>query len=158
MFLNRDWDGGGVDDNVRGKERLILPIDGRCRWWSEVFGREDREMNPAPTSTSPGVGNVLSRGGMSNQQANGFPVEQSELVPTSVLTGVETSEQSVGAVPPAQASSGALNGIIARNPGVSAQLTAGMRGLGIGKGKEKGSGVRPKSPTGLAREMEVEMQ
>ncbi|KAL8900573.1 MAG: hypothetical protein Q9207_005634 [Kuettlingeria erythrocarpa] len=150
MFLNANWDGGEVDDNVRGKERLILPKDGQCRWWSEVFGREDREMNPTPTSTS--------HGGISNQQANDVPVEQSELVPTSVLTGVETSELSVGAVPPVHASSEALNGVIAKDRGVGAQLTVGMKGLGIGKGKQKGSGMGTKSPTGLAREMEVEMQ
>lgn len=157
MFLNKDWDGGDVDDKVRGRERLILPREGECRWWSEVFGREDREMNPAPTSTNIGVGNV-NHGGTTSQNANGAPVEQSQAVPTSVLTGVETAEQSIGAVPPVHASFGALNGSIANDRGLGAQLTAGMKGLGIGKGNGKGSELGTKSPTRLEREMEVEMQ
>ncbi|KAL8763638.1 MAG: hypothetical protein Q9184_000638 [Pyrenodesmia sp. 2 TL-2023] len=157
MFLNKDWDGGRVDDKVRGRERLILPRDGECRWWSEVFGREDREMNAAPTSINVGVGQS-NHGGTTSQNANGAPVEQPQAVPTSVLTGVETAEQSVGAVPPVQAISEALTGAITRDRGVGAQLTAGVKALGIGKGKEKGSELRTKSPMRLEREMELEMQ
>ena len=41
-----------IDDNIRGKERLILPND-EVRWWFELFGRTDAEMNgpPVPSST-----------------------------------------------------------------------------------------------------------
>ncbi|KAI4139856.1 MAG: hypothetical protein L6R39_006080 [Caloplaca ligustica] len=157
MFINREWDGGGVDDKVRGKERLLLPREGECRWWSEVFGREDREMNmpPATSNAVPG----------STRDVNGRAVvEQPQGVPSSVLTGVETADQAVGAVPPVKATSGPLNGLFGSadggapeegKGGMGAQLAAGMKGLGIGKGK---GGVRTKSPTRLAREMEVEMQ
>ncbi|KAL9037965.1 MAG: hypothetical protein Q9214_005471, partial [Letrouitia sp. 1 TL-2023] len=44
QFLNDRYD-ATVDDNVRGSERLILPVTGEVRWWSEVFGRADIEMN-----------------------------------------------------------------------------------------------------------------
>lgn len=43
-FINPDYD-PKVDDNVRGQERLIFPrLDG-IRWWHQLFGRTDSEMN-----------------------------------------------------------------------------------------------------------------
>ncbi|KAF2092326.1 phosphatases II, partial [Saccharata proteae CBS 121410] len=44
MFLNKDYD-HVVDDNIRGKERLIFPDLRKVRWWAEVFNRKDEEMN-----------------------------------------------------------------------------------------------------------------
>ncbi|KAL9111891.1 MAG: hypothetical protein Q9227_003741 [Pyrenula ochraceoflavens] len=44
-FTNEKWDGGGVNDNVRGRERMIFPRVGEVRWWAEAFGRKDGEMN-----------------------------------------------------------------------------------------------------------------
>ena len=43
-FLNQQYD-VTVDDAVRGKERIIFPRRGEVRWWTEVFGRPDEEMN-----------------------------------------------------------------------------------------------------------------
>lgn len=34
-----------IDDTQRGHERLIFPIPAQTRWWHELFGREDAEMN-----------------------------------------------------------------------------------------------------------------
>lgn len=157
MFVNPEWDGGGVDDNVRGRERLVLPREGGCRWWSEVFGREDREMNFVSASSSTVAGNV-SYSGTPSQNTNDGGFEPAHAMPTSVLTGVETAEQSVGAVPPVEAKSGPLNGVVAKDRGVGAQLAAGVKGLGIGKGREKEFETSTKSPTRLERDMEVEMQ
>ncbi|KAI4126917.1 MAG: hypothetical protein LQ338_003494 [Usnochroma carphineum] len=165
MFTNKSWDGGQVDDKVRGSERLVLPREGECRWWSEVFGREDREMNHLPTSTGL-AGPHVSQGGTGSQTPNGRGVEQAYTIPSSVLTGVETAEQAVGAVPPVKATSGTLNAVFGNagagaedgKRGMGAQLAAGMKGLGIGKSRDKGSGLRRSSLTRLEREMEVEMQ
>lgn len=148
QFLNPNYD-ETIDDNVRGRERLVLPRGEDVRWWSEVFGREDREMN----GVSPPAGAV----GMSPGMKNGG---EAKALPTSVLTGIETAEQSVGAVPPVKGTTG--NGMMGNGEGgngkggVGSQLAAGMKGLRIGG--MKGAGARGKSPSRLEREMEVEMQ
>lgn len=38
-----------IDDNERGRERLIFPKPSEVRWWNELFGRTDTEMNGLPT-------------------------------------------------------------------------------------------------------------
>ena len=43
-FLNPRYD-PVVDDKVRGQERLIFPRVDQVRWWAELFGRTDEEMN-----------------------------------------------------------------------------------------------------------------
>ncbi|KAL8676641.1 MAG: hypothetical protein Q9186_006869 [Xanthomendoza sp. 1 TL-2023] len=147
QFLNPKFE-ERVDDNVRGRERLVLPRGEEVRWWSEVFGRDDREMNgvlPTP--------NVGASGGMKNR-------EEAKGLPTSVLTGIETAEQAVGAVPPVKGST--ENGVMGFGDsgggkgGVGSQLAAGIKGLGIGSGK--GGGAGGKSRERLQREMEAEMQ
>ncbi len=45
-WLNKEYD-GEVDDNVRGKERMIFPQLDKVRWWNELFHRTDEEMNGA---------------------------------------------------------------------------------------------------------------
>ncbi|RMD42060.1 hypothetical protein DV735_g3066, partial [Chaetothyriales sp. CBS 134920] len=50
-FLNPNYD-PVVDDKVRGKERLILPRTDEVRWWHELFGRTDEEMNGKPFDRS----------------------------------------------------------------------------------------------------------
>lgn len=44
MFLNPDYD-PTVNDLVRGQERLIFPELNEIRWWYQLFGRTDKEMN-----------------------------------------------------------------------------------------------------------------
>ena len=122
---------GTIDDHVRGKERLILPASGKLRWWNELFGRTDAEMNgPARNAGRqlPGV--------------NG-------LKPT-IVTGVETAEKAIG--------SGAAPTNALRNgdgeAGGMAKLAAGLGGLGVGeKGQEEQRGGR-----NAKQAMEVEMQ
>jgi myotubularin-related protein 6/7/8 len=43
-FTNPDYD-PTVNDNVRGKERLLFPDPKDVRWWHQVFNRTDEEMN-----------------------------------------------------------------------------------------------------------------
>jgi myotubularin-related protein 6/7/8 len=44
-FTNKEYDGGGIDDHVKGKERLLFPKLDKVRWWPEIFNRKDQEMN-----------------------------------------------------------------------------------------------------------------
>ncbi|KAI9770153.1 MAG: hypothetical protein M1840_003603 [Geoglossum simile] len=45
QFLNDSYDGGAIDERERGRERLIFPSPDEVRWWNELFGRTDEEMN-----------------------------------------------------------------------------------------------------------------
>ena len=103
-FLNPKYD-PEIDDNIRGKERLIFPKPEEVRWWNELFGRTDDEMNgktqPAVGARTNGTGEAgenelwTSVAGASGSQAgySSAPISRSR---TPVLIGVETSEGSVG--------------------------------------------------------------
>ena len=102
-FLNPKYD-AEVDDNVRGRERLIFPRIDEVRWWNEIFGRTDEEMNGKPfkmqvNGASDGESEMSSYG-MQSQISASVPVSRAR---TPVLTGVETSEASVGVASPPKA-------------------------------------------------------
>ena len=128
QFLNTQYD-ATIDDNERGHERLIFPKNGEVRWWNELFGRTDAEMNgrTAVYNHTQGIGD------------NGN---------TTVLTGVESAEDAVG---PAMAPTSPPNGFAVGIPTIAAGVAA--LGIGIGRGTRSG-----KSPSTLRDEMEVEMQ
>jgi myotubularin-related protein 6/7/8 len=114
-FLNPKYD-AEIDDNVRGKERLIFPRTDDVRWWNEVFGRTDEEMNGKTlpikiqlNGASDGESEMSSYGQMSNSA----PISRSR---TPVLTGVETSEASVGVASPPKVGVHPDIGIKAENP------------------------------------------
>ncbi|KAJ9375787.1 hypothetical protein DTO063F5_9184 [Paecilomyces variotii] len=130
QFLNPSYD-PLIDDNKRGRERLIFPRTSEVRWWPEVFGRTDAEMN------GPRYGVSTSRDSSRTGRR------------TPVLTGVETTKQAVGSglpgkVVPAPAATGV------------AALTAGFSNLGLPKNKENSQDT--KSSSSGTSEMEVEMQ
>ena len=134
QFLNDKYD-GAIDDNSRGHERLLFPNTGEVRWWYELFGRTDAEMN-WPTIHM-------------HTQSQGLESDSSgSATPSTVLTGVETADSAVGTGTPGKSvSNGTASAISA--------LTAGVAGLGVGLGKEKDG---RKSPSSVKAEMEVEMQ
>lgn len=96
-FLNPKYD-PVVDDNIRGKERLIFPRSDETRWWNELFGRTDDEMNakpvykPQPNGASDGETDVWTSVG-TQSASNSAPISRAR---TPVLVGVETSEASIG--------------------------------------------------------------
>jgi myotubularin-related protein 6/7/8 len=114
-FLNPQYD-PVVDDNVRGKERLIFPRVEEVRWWSEIFGRSDEEMNigivgvkgheDRPLKTQPKAGGEESAtaaddasGAAIVEDSSSSFVEDSSFpsrARTPVLVGVETAQESVG--------------------------------------------------------------
>ena len=144
QFINEQYD-PTIDDNVRGSERLLLPAIGEVRWWHEVFGRTDAEMNgprvvfPQPQHNHP------SNHELANGNSNGNGVKE----PKTVLTGVETADDALGAGVPGKE--------LPQPDGAAfSVLASGLAGLGIGKGKGK-EGWRSTSG-GVKQEMEVEMQ
>lgn len=128
QFKNDQYD-DTIDDNVRGKERLVLPGSGQLRWWNELFGRTDAEMN-----------------GPARTQAQRIGVDP--YAEASVLSGVETAHDAVGVGAPGHA---LLNG----DATSLAALAAGLGGLGVIKSKDS---EPQKSSSSVKREMEVEMQ
>ena len=121
-FLNLKYE-PVVDDNVRGNERLIFPRVEEVRWWAEIFGRSDEEMNfglagakaregktlrgyakpgsGAPDGTVPvDVGSCAAE--KEDSPSSLLSESDSPSRPrTPVLTGVETAQESVGpAAPP----------------------------------------------------------
>lgn len=131
QFLNKKYD-GNIDDNVRGQERLILPVSGKVRWWNEVFGRTDVEMN----------------GPVRHRYDQGL--DGTDFSFTNIITGVETADDATGA-----GASGNLMSNGNATETMRATLAAGVANLGIGIGKGKDG---RKSPSGVKQEMEVEMQ
>ena len=175
-----------IDDNDRGKERLILPVSsgyGGHRWGSELFRRTDAEMNGPPSL----------KGQISKREENGFNatvlagVETAENVAysvtpgspnglsltrprtadksfnTAVLTGVETTHNSVGT-----AASGENHSLRLPkgDPAAISALSAGLGGLSV-ENKTRSEEEQAKQevemgddwdPLGVKRQMEVEMQ
>lgn len=127
QFINDKYD-AMIDDNVRGQERLLLPATGKLKWWNELFGRTDAEMNGPPRF-------LASR-----------PVNPSS--DASVLTGVETAHSASGA---------GVRGDMSHDPDgppVSA-LAAGIGSLGVRAARDEDSF---RSSSDVQREVAVEMQ
>ena len=139
QFLNSSYD-PLIDDNVRGKERLILPAAGEARWWHELFGRSNVEMNGRPPSARP---------------SRPLSVATAEpTAPATVLTGVETADTAIGAgvagktVNDSAATNGAFGSLAA---GVAALNVVGRRS--VDGRKSPASGMKE-----MKHEMEVQMQ
>ena len=90
QFLNPKYDSGAVDDRVSGRERLIFPRPEEVRWWNEVFGRTDAEMNGPATSAFNGTTSINHRNDMS---IDSEPVEISASGSTSTSTSFNFSAQ-----------------------------------------------------------------
>ena len=165
QFVN-DIFNGVIDDNIRGQERLVLPRfagHAELRWWHEVFGRTDTEMNGPPTTKMnsndltplpdengfetatvlTGIERAAEETASGNRPVSSNQTSNADPKPApSVLTGVETSETSISA----GATRGLSNNITAPAltspdavlaqadlPAVSV-LTAGVGGLSVEQG------------------------
>lgn len=86
QFTNPSYD-AVVNDHERGKERLILPKSTETRWWSELFGRDDNEMNGVLPSLSNTSSNVADSGLASSEASTDTKSDQ-----PMVLTAIETAQ------------------------------------------------------------------
>jgi hypothetical protein len=128
-FLNKDYDGGEIDDHARGRERLIFPHLDKVRWWHELFGRTDEEMNGP-------VNAIIER-------YLGYGVAGTS---TGVLAGIETARLAAGGGITRQVSSGPS--------GSFAGLKESISNLSIRGGINPGT----RTPSNAKQEIEVEMQ
>ncbi|KAF2114485.1 protein-tyrosine phosphatase-like protein [Lophiotrema nucula] len=161
-FIDPEYD-STVDDSIRGKERIIFPKKGQVRWWAEVFGRQDKEMN-IPIGPQPSFSSQTSNlSGMLNSPPNGrsTPVPRSgatspiprnstsnapnPVVEEPIVTGVETADQAEGAGTTVRAEPGRSSGLpgaaaFAQDLGqnLSQNLVAGIKNLGIATSSNNG--------------------
>ncbi|EED20079.1 protein phosphatase [Talaromyces stipitatus ATCC 10500] len=86
QFINPIYD-PLVDDKQRAHERLIFPRIDEVRWWNEAFGRTDAEMNGTRTTSN-----------------TAFPHRSGQTTGRNspVLAGVETTDTTIGDVPPSK--------------------------------------------------------
>lgn len=78
-WINPEYDGGEVDDTVRGKERLIFPQLDKVRWWAELFNRRDEEMN----------GDIIPGAVRTSNTGTSTPCRENS---TGVVIGVQTAD------------------------------------------------------------------
>ncbi|OWP06553.1 hypothetical protein B2J93_1194 [Marssonina coronariae] len=131
-FTNKGYDGGKIDDHVKGRERLLFPKLDKIRWWPEIYNRTNQHMN--------GPSNAATDKYLGSQDTTGFG--------RGALTAVETAHSAVitdtvNKPTPNEASA----------PGTFASLKDGVAGLGIGMGIGGGAKSPPKSKQALEVEM-----
>lgn len=168
-FTNPNYD-PVVDDGIRGKERMIFPKPGHVRWWAEVFGRQDSEMNgPAgsqPATLSPQTSNVHPpyNGRVTpNRSGASTPLPQEPIV-----TGTETAEGSTGAGTSVHPPSNTLPSAAEWSQSLGSNLSQAGQTLAVNIAKlgvkDTSRGVSPgrgssRSPSREPqKEIEVEMQ
>ncbi|PGH17347.1 hypothetical protein AJ79_01231 [Helicocarpus griseus UAMH5409] len=178
QFINPQYD-PVIDDNKRGRERLLFPREKEVRWWSEAFGRTDAEMNPSRRSgvsldmDSPAgrrtpvlTGVQTSEGTVANPAATQPPPTSnvpSTISSTSVPSGtvpsstIPSSTDSSSTIPSSTIRSDTTPGTASSraSAGMSA-LAAGLYGLGLPAGRNDSQGKRTESMG--SNEMEVEMK
>jgi hypothetical protein len=136
-FTNQGYDGGEIDDHKRGHERLIFPDLSKIRWWAEIFGRKDEEMN--------GLINTATERylGPGTATADGISAG------IGVVMGVESVSASVGV---------GTTRHITDGPGMVAGLKQSISNLSIRGGRSTPGSRSPGRSSNINQAMEVEMQ
>ncbi|KAK7397933.1 phosphatidylinositol-3-phosphatase ymr1 [Neonectria punicea] len=104
-FANPDYD-PTINDLVKGQERIILPRLKEIRWWHQLFGRTEDEMNGALNAAAtaetdrqaaissfqyPSVAHVEQNASSTTSSSSAPPVPENQ----SVLAAVETAHQTL---------------------------------------------------------------
>ncbi|RSL56676.1 hypothetical protein CEP54_008679 [Fusarium duplospermum] len=139
-FTNPDYD-PTVDDHIKGKERIILPRLKEIRWWHQVFGRTEDEMNgalnaaaAAETDRQTAMSNLQYPSVIQAEQDPRTSTSSSKSIsgPPSVLTGVETAHEAL--TPQARRSPIQRSASAEPSANAFATIRDGIAGLNIGKG------------------------
>ncbi|KAF4976499.1 hypothetical protein FZEAL_6843 [Fusarium zealandicum] len=147
-FTNPDFD-PTVDDHIKGQERIILPRLKEIRWWHQLFGRTEDEMNGglnaaavAETDRQTAISNLQypsviqaeqdPRSSTSSSKSTQPTSVQSASGPPSVLTGVETAHETLTP----ESRHATMQRSASAEPGGNALATIrdGIAGLNLGKG------------------------
>ncbi|KAI9699619.1 MAG: hypothetical protein M1820_007119 [Bogoriella megaspora] len=134
QFVNDKYE-PEVNDNIRGHERLLFPRINEIRWWPEIFGRTDTEMNGPVQAT--------------------YAVHQNGVAGT-VLTGAETSELSFGTGAISAANNLPSTGF--GNGTTTNRLNSNMARMELHDVGGSPGPSRPRTPHETSNGMEVEMR
>ncbi|KAI1761042.1 phosphatases II [Hypoxylon sp. FL1150] len=108
-FVNRNYD-ATIDDRQSGHERLLFPKLSEVRWWYQLFGRSDAEMNEyldQAAARDERIGGYAMGGmpgtftsppnndGSKSPQPLSSPQPPSLQMSKSVLTGVESAHEAL---------------------------------------------------------------
>lgn len=163
-FTNPAYD-PTVDDLIKGQERMLFPDLKDIRWWYQVFGRTDDEMNrdlnnaalaendrQAALSKVQNPRVTLSEDGTGTPSAAPSPKPPSLTASQSALAADETPHE---ALTPDNARSATLRrSVSAEGANAFAAIREGIAGLGFGKGMLgaiSGRADEPSSSTTPAR-------
>lgn len=87
QFVNPRYD-ATIDDAVRGRERMLFPDISRVRWWAELFGRTDDEMNRPIVSAHVAAAQMPPSAAAPPQTAD-------EAIERSALERIEVADPSI---------------------------------------------------------------
>lgn len=165
-FTNPDFD-PTVDDMVKGKERILLPRLKDIRWWYQLFGRTDDEMNSAlhaaaaaESERQAAVSNFNYPSVVQTDPAESSPKPPSLQNSQSVLTGIETAHETLT---PGDAHASLQRSASADGMRAFTAIRDGIAGLNIGKGMLSnlgvgGEGATNANATAQTRRPDQEMQ
>lgn len=128
-FTNPDFD-GSINDRERGRERILLPNLKDIRWWYQLFGRIDDEMNASLNAAA--LAETDRQAAVSSLHGSAAPTPQlpgPDSCP-SVLASVESARETLTASP--QLSS-LRHSKSAEGPGAFSAIRDGLAGLNIGR-------------------------
>ena len=132
-FTNPDYD-PTIDDHVKGRERIITPDLKNIRWWYQLFGRTDDEMNAAlnaaataETDRLAAVSSLRAEGAARSSSSSPQPPLKSS---QSVLAAVESAHETLTL---GNNSSSLKRSASAEGTNAFASIRDGIAGLGIGK-------------------------
>ncbi|KND92609.1 Phosphoinositide 3-phosphatase [Tolypocladium ophioglossoides CBS 100239] len=137
-FTNPDYD-PVIDDRERGRERILLPNLKEVRWWHQVFGRTDDEMNGALNAAAVAENdrqaavaslNYASPAHVSRSAA-ASPKPPGLVSSQSVLMAVETAHETLT---PETHQSSLRRSASAEGPTAFSTIRDGIAGLNLGKG------------------------
>ena len=159
-FTNPEYE-ATVDDRVRGQERILLPNLKDVKWWYQVFGRTDDEMNGALNAAAAAENDRLAA--VSNLQAglsrseSGTPQPPGLNNSQSVLTAVETAHETLTLD---SKQSSLRRSASAEGTTAFAAIRDGLSGLNFGKGvlSSIGRGEASSSDMAPAPHKEQEMR
>lgn len=150
-FTNPEYD-PVVDDHVKGKERMITPDLKEIRWWYQLFGRTDDEMNgaliaaaAAENERQAAVSSLRTEGGRSSTST--LPPQHPRLTSSqSVLSAVESAHETLT---PGNQHQPLRRSASAEGANAFSTIQDGIAGLNIGKGmlRNFGGGDGSASPT-----------
>ncbi|KAI1376803.1 phosphatases II [Hypoxylon crocopeplum] len=181
-FINRDYD-STIDDRQSGRERLLFPKLSDVRWWHQLYGRSDAEMNEyldlaaarderiggyamgGVTMSMPGsFTGSPSNGGSRSPRPPSSPKPPTLPMSKSVLTGVESAHEAL--TPDQRSTAGShpaslKHSASADTPGAFAtnlaKIRDGVAGLDIGRGLFGGPSNAGSSGGSAPRKGEQEM-